>query len=249
MSKPLTYSPKGKKTPGQLAAEKENARVKAERQRPGGRPSERAIAASDRLPLDGTDTRTATAPRVGPGPRDPSAEPTVKVVPARVAVTADAQLAMVMNQKAALVPASMVEATFGEVDAAFTRIASLMSRPMSADALAVLHFKLAALKREGGVLDSCAKAVKDAISSTMGTSTVGSLGRYQVSKTTSYRKPVPEDLVRTFPFLKLEDVANQLIQWELSESKVRQLIDMGKLTEEQVDSVRKVHATTVKVSE
>lgn len=269
-SKPLTYSPPKKKTPAQLAAEKENARVKAERKQPGGRPSEKAMdygppdtvlrrpTRDERVTRhDGPPVSHAPAQRASqPGAESMRAlreqrdtEATVKVLPEVVAATADARLDLASNHGGKPVSLAVAESVFADVDIAFARIGQMLSHPMTADALATMHRKLAALKREGGVLDTCAKHVKEAIAATLGPATSGMMGRYSVAKNTSYKKPVPEDLVRAHPNLKLSDVANELITWEYSEAKVAQLIAMGTLTQAQVDEVRKVHAVSIKVEE
>lgn len=245
MPKPLTYTPPKKKTPAQLAADKENIRVKAERSKPGGRPSEKVM----NLGPPDTVLRRPSVEKTHPAWKEKArdVETTVKVSPEVVAATPDARLDLASNHGSAPVTLAVAESVFDDVDLALARIGRMLSHPLSADALAAMHRRLAALKREGGVLDTCAKHVKEAISATLGESTSAVMGSYSVAKNVSYKKPVPEDLVRAYPKLKLSDVANELITWEYSEAKVAQLIAMGKLSQGDVDAVRKVHAVTIKV--
>ena len=246
MPKPLTYTPKSKLTPAQLAAQKENARVKAERKQPGGRPSEKVMNQPREVHAAWRERDERVTPQA---PKARDAEATVKVLPEVVAATADARLDLASNHGSAPVTLAVAESVFDDVDLALARIGRMLSHPLSADALAAMHRRLAALKREGGVLDTCAKHVKEAISATLGESTSAVMVSYSVAKNVSYKKPVPEDLVRAYPKLKLSDVANELITWEYSEAKVAQLIAMGQLKQEDVDAVRKVHAVTIKVEE
>lgn len=163
-----------------------------------------------------------------------------------------------VGPKAEAAAMATVTKTFGDFNEAFTQLANLLSRPLPVPVLASAYRQLADWIGDSGAPKHTVSLMREALLATVEAQGEAveekrntkrlELGEWEIEKRTQLRALEVGALCRRLG-CKVEDVASQVVTWEVDPEKVKRLVAEGKLTQEEVDfGLREVKNHTLHVS-